>query len=196
MSRSEIRRTKVFSGKDSRIKRIVTTKYRSWAVSAAVTGGTPRLLSDVPIIYIPRNGTVQIQELELSYGLNQDPIDVSLIIGFALVDADLVNFGGAFPRGFLNQSLFQAEQLWRSLTAVGVVNTMQQADIDIDNPPVAARSNQRGQEDVGYNIIAFTDVTVGAKCTGSAVWIETLHQQILVDDFGEWEGYTFEESAS
>lgn len=196
MPRSEIRRTKKFKGADTRTKKIVTSKYRSWAVSAAMTAGVPRLLSDSPLIYIPRKGTVKIQELEISYGLNADPADVSAIFGFALVDADLIDFAGAFPRGFLTQSLWQAEQLWRVLTAVGVVQTMTQADIDLSNPPTAGRSNQNGMEDVGYNVWCFTDQTIGCKTTGSATWIETIFQTTWVDDFSEWDGYTFEESAS
>lgn len=147
------------------------------------------------IYVIPRKGEASFQRMLWTYQINADPSDVA--VNFAILrhgpfDAtvDLSQLGLAVA------SLLFATQAWRSLTAVGVLNTSNTIEVDMKEMVISRGDNLQGDNE--FTIVpAYRSNSNFAVGQSGILWVkETLFQDIFKDDLDEWAGYTFEESAS
>lgn len=160
-----------------------------------VTTGSGIVETGIRLYVVPRKGEAMFQRILWTVELRQDPGDFDIIYaiwdhseldGIVLIDA----------RAMMEGSLVTLRQNWRSVTAVGVLQTSTTIEVDLKETVISRRSNL--QDDDEFSIVpAYRSNSVIAVGQVGTLWVkETLFQVNFRDDLDEWAGYTFEESAS
>lgn len=193
MVRSEIRRTKKFGGADVREVTFTSQKRVGWNILVTPTINTGNRIPQTSLIPIPRRGSVKVNKLNLSYGINAN---TAVIIEwyFLLADSDTGDF---IQSAYKAEALWASGQTWLALSAVGFVQTMSDVQVDLsDSTEIVQRTTDRSMHNKGYHLYVEPNATLAVTTIGTVTWTEKAFQFIYVDDFQEWDGYTFEESAS
>jgi len=185
MSKSSIRKT--------RTKSVVTNISISWFDA---TGIASNVAETGDLIYvIPRQGEAVLKSMLWTVQLEQDPSDVTIVF-------TLINHGRnetlllTNELALVQRSIAVQQLAFRSITAVGVLRTSVTKEVNLRDMVLSRRSNLQSDDEFSIVAAYISTVTVNVSSSGTLFLEETKFQMILRDDLDEWQGYTFEESAS
>lgn len=184
MSKSNIRKT--------REKTVVTNKVINWSSTAILNvGGNVEIVD--PFYIIPRKGEAFLDRLIWTIFLNEDPaLDVNLT--YAILDHGRDTDPALTTVQLVNASIVNRFQAWHIVTAVGIVQTAETIEVELDQT-ISRRSNLQADNDYAITPAYAGSIAVDVGQRGTFFVKETLFQLILRDAPDEWIGYTFEESA-
>lgn len=146
--------------------------------------GATQALTDVPIVMAqlalshPRSSQV-VSELDITFGLSEDPTDLRL--EFFLMNVDIDNIPSI--TALRANAQWQAAQNWRSLSAVGVCQTFTRETNDFWNPPVFQNySLETRKRRMASVLMGWSFATPLAHVQGSAVVSQRLEQRTWRND--------------
>ena len=186
MVKSDIRKT--------RTKTIITNLSIGFIDFTALNSGTVE--TGAPIYTVPRKGEAKFRQMLWSVYIEQDPGNFAII--YAIIDHRGDDSGGleTSELGLVQRALFVTRQQWRTVTNVGVLNTVTTVDVDMKDLVITRRSNLQSDVQSAISPAYRSGSTISVGQTGVMSVEETLFQFIIRDDSSEWAGYTFEESAA
>lgn len=179
--------------RSDRTKTVTTNVIIGFNEATAIDGA---IVETGAIIYIvPRKAEAMLQRVFWTYWVEATPPTGTIIYAIVNHEPNQVVVGWSFVE-LIQRAIVSAVQSWRSVTAIGILDTARTIEVDLKEITLSRRSNL--QTDNDYSIVpgyrAGNALTV--SMAGNLFVKETLFQDIFKDDFDEWNGYTFEESAS
>jgi len=185
MSKSNILKT--------REKTVKTNLSIGFIDFTALDSGTVE--TGAPIYTVPRKGEAKFTQMLWSVYIEQDPGNFAVI--YAIIDhgGDDGQLEGS-ELSLVQRALFVTRQQWRTVTNVGVLDTVKTTDVDMKDLVITRRSNLQSDNESSISPAYRSGTAISVGQTGVMSVEETLFQLILRDDPAEWSGYTFEESAS
>lgn len=174
-------------------KSVTTNLSIGWTDAVTTSGAIVE--SGSALYIIPRKGEAQFQRMLWTYQLKQDPGNFEVVYAIlrrAPVTADL----GISEEQMVERALISAVQSWRAITAIGVVQVSNTMEVDMKKMVMSRRSNLQDDDEFAVVPAYRSGSTVAVGQSGILFVKETLFQEIFKDDLDEWNGYTFEESAS
>lgn len=167
-----------FSGSTKKQFVVVSNRSIGFSIAATVASATVvQLLSS--IIRIPRLGSVRPTELDITYGVTDDPIDERIEV--YLADGDPTSLP---DQSALNQrSLWQTAQNWRVIVGGdGTIQTFSRENVDFftETSYVQRAAEFHAERNLMFMIVSTAQSAVFIK--GVIFWVETLVQRVWGDD--------------
>ncbi len=130
--------------------------------------------------WIPRFGTVTPIELDISYGLSDDPTDE--VLEFYCNSVDVDNLPDVTSLRF--NSFWGALQQWRAVgTPANVIQTMTREVQDFLNPPTFAFTELAGfTQRQGVSLITYCGSSSDVLVLAVLTYLETVLQRVWGDD--------------
>jgi len=159
---------------------VVSQRLKGFRVAVTITtADTTELLETV--IQIPRLGSVRPTEMDISYGVSDDPSSARWEC--FLADVDPVNLPDV--SALRQRSIWQVVQAWRDQGGANLGNpiqTMERDTVDWWNGRTFVQRSAEFHAQRGVSLVAISNVQDSIIVQGVIYWEETLIQRVWGDD--------------
>jgi len=158
-------------------KQFVVISNRDQAFRSTLTLASTNVPQIAQIVaWLPRLGTITPVEMDITYGMTDDPNDgEGPEFFFALVDVDNIPDIASLR----SNSLWTRAQRWQILSSVGFAQMLNHDVIDWFNPKTYNYSEVNGfTRRTALCVLVSSNNTSSIVVQGSVTWVETLTQRV------------------
>ncbi len=184
-------------GAGVKLKTTVSQRRQSFQDSTTIAAAqTPQRLDTrvdghgAKLIPVHRHSDITVGYLDISFGLEDDPID-ELVLWMLVIHPDTLTLTGDDFQNFLDSSFWTAGQNWRLGDATGWIQTLTREQSLIGQEAIFTDALLK-QDSYHIGLIAASTVTSAIFVTGTVSWTEILYQRSWPSrNSSEWAGWGF-----
>jgi len=185
-------------GSGVKVKTNVSSRRQSFTSGAHTinSSATPERLNDAAVsnasrlIPVHRHADITLGLLAIDYGITNDPIDLAVLF-MLVMHPDTLTLTGDDLTNFIDSAFWNAAQNWRSVTAVGIMQTLSREQVLIGQDAIFTDA-QLKQDSYHIGIIVASSATPSVRVDGVVTWTETLYQRSWPNrNSSEWEGWGY-----